>query len=113
MNAELFIPVYGSYRSAHELHEIAEDDSIPFIEKAAIAVGYGFAATPGVLIMSEVIGFSHGLVRATQITASAGPVAAPAVAVVTAGVVLNESTRKRIGSRHFTTPFTSGFGSVV
>lgn len=113
MNAELFIPIYGSYRSAHDLHDIAEDDSIPFIQKAAIAAGYGFAATPGVLIMSETFGFTHGLVRATQVTASVGPIAAPAAAIVTAGVVLNESTRKRIGSRFFTTPFSSGFGSVV
>ncbi len=113
MNAELFIPIYGSYRSAADLRDLAEDDSISFQEKALIAAGYGAMATPGVILMSETFGFTHGLVRATQITASVGPIAAPAAAVVTAGVVLNESTRKRIGSRHFTTPFTSGFGSVV
>ncbi len=113
MNASLFIPVYGSYLTARDLHDIAEDDLIPFVEKAAIAAGYGVLATPGVILMSETFGFTHGLVRATQITASVGPIAAPAAAVVIAGVALNESTRKRIGSRHFTTPFTSGFGSVV
>ncbi len=113
MNAELFIPIYGSYRSVNDLHHVAQDDSIPFGEKAAIAAGYGLAATPGVILMSEAFGFSHGLVKAAQITASVGPIAAPAAAVVIAGVALNESTRKRIGSRHFTTPFSSGFGSVV
>lgn len=113
MNAELFIPVYGSYHSARDIHRVAEDDSIPFIEKAAIAAGYGAAATPGVIIMGEVFGYTHGIIKAAQITASVGPIAAPAAAVVTAGVILNESTRKRIGSRYFTTPFSSGFGSVV
>ncbi len=113
MNAELFIPVYGSYRSARDLHDLAEDDSVPFAEKAAIAAAYGAMAMPGLIFMSETFGYTHGLVRATQMTASVGPIAAPAAAVVIAGVVLNESTRKRIGSRHFTTPFTSGFGSVV
>jgi hypothetical protein len=113
MNAELFVPIYGSYRSAKDLHALAEDDSTPFAEKAAIAAGYGVMATPGVILMSETFGFTQGLVRATQITASVGPIAAPAAAVVSAGVVLNESTRKRIGSLYFTTPFTSGFGSVV
>ncbi len=113
MNAELFVPVYGSYRTAHHLADIAEDDSIPFAQKAALAAGYGAVSTPGVIFMSEIFGFTHGLVKATQITATVGPVAAPAAAVVIAGVAVNESTRKRIGSRYFTTPFTSGFGSVV
>lgn len=113
MNVELFIPVYGSYRSARDIHDIAEDDSIPFIQKAALAAGYGVMATPGVIIMSETFGFTHGLIKTTQFTAAVAPVAAPAAAVVIAGAVLNESTRKRIGSRYFTTPFTSGFGSVV
>lgn len=113
MNAELFIPIYGSYRSVQDIDRIAEDDSIPFPEKVALTTGYALAALPGLIFMSETFGFTYGLVRAMQATFYGGPIVAPAAAVVTAGVVLNESTRKRIGSRHFTTPFTSGFGSVV
>ncbi len=113
MNAELFIPIYGSYRSADHLLDIAEDDSIPFAEKAALAATYGALSVPGAMLVSEIVGFSHGAVAAMQTTASVLPIAAPAAAVVIAGVGLNESTRKRIGSRHFTTPFSSGFGPVV
>jgi len=40
------------------------------------------------------------------------PVTVPVVGV-TALTAVNEYTRKSIGSRHYTTPFTSGFGTVV
>ena len=33
--------------------------------------------------------------------------------VILAGTATNEYTRKKIGSRFYSTPFTSGFGSVV
>lgn len=83
-------------------------------------MGYvaGFAAFSAVIstfvfVVGAETGFGGSMVFvAAQTLTATAPVTVPVV-VVTALTALNEFTRKTIDSRQYTTPFTSGFGTVV
>ena len=125
------LPVLGTYsafqRGAYwevALHAVAFEGGMKLLNSldawkisrsGAMSYNYGLGHGKGISKWKspstiDKIGRSVG-VAAMNPSLVAAAVIAPTFIV--GGVALNEKTRQRIGSRFFTTPFTSGFGTVV
>lgn len=110
------MPLLGTYRAGQEIQDV----SLSFRQRAATSVVAGATTVGWMIAADQILGerfaFSRGGIYVMQRVVASTPGAitiGAGAAVIATGTALNESTRRRIGSRHYTTPFTSGFGSVV
>ena len=118
MNAEMFIPIYGTAL----MLEQTDDPGMPFRQKAALAAMTGAASVVPTIALGEIVGFTAMQVRAMQFIASAATspmtytIAAPLI-LMTGHQVAKKELQKEVGYSankfSYTTPFSSGFGTVV
>lgn len=117
IDATNFLPVIGYPIAQKQMVDDLESGKISFQEACYISV-VNSTIYAGTMIAAAQTNYLAAMQfqRVAESVITAGKVskiAAPAAALITAGTVINEQTRKRIGSKHYTTPFTSGFGPVV
>ncbi len=120
MKLEMYVPIYGTYLLGKDIAEAEQVD-----KETAFKVGSGaFTTGLSMIITGEMFGFTHGFVYLAQtgVAAATNPITYVTGAAGVAAIA-HEKGKKRLQKERgygdmkarmaYTTPFSSGFGSVV
>ena len=103
MNMQQFIPVYGFTDGMAQVAVSSE----PFGKRALQAATVGAASATTTVLLDVT-----GVMTLNPATLAAGAIAASLAVAVGTGIQINETARRAIGPG-YTTPYSSGFGTVV
>ena len=120
MKLEMYVPIYGTYLLGKDIAEAEQVDTQSMYRVATGAFTTGLST----IAMGEMFGFTHGIVYLAQtgVAVATSPLTYM-TGVAGAAAIAHEKGKQRLQKERgygdmkarmaYTTPFSSGFGSVV